>query len=365
MPHPHADFRSRLKQRTQRLLSACFASLVLAAGAAQSTELTHWPKPSAQALQTMIEAHANQGDYAVFDADNTTYRYDLTESLLPYLEMKGLLTRDTLDPSLKLIPFKDAPGFKENLTSYYHRLCAIDNLICYPWVAQSFSGLTLAALKSQVDAMLAAGEPIPVRYWDGDKVVSSAVDVPRFFAGMQELYNVLREHGITVYVMTASHEELVRMVLADPKYGYNVKPENVIGVTTLLKNPATGELTTSRLQIKQGRYDPEANLSLQITPFLMNPMTWYEGKLGSIAGWIDPWRRPVLVAGDTPLSDGYMLLNATDVERGGLRVWVDKKASDMNRMAHWRQTSAARQEALGLPVTADKNWLVVTPEMIQ
>jgi hypothetical protein len=32
------------------------------------------------------------------------------------------------------------------------------------------------------------------------------------------------ENGIEVYVMTAASEELVRMVAADPKYGYNVKP---------------------------------------------------------------------------------------------------------------------------------------------
>ena len=47
--------------------------------------------------------------------DNTSYRYDLEESLLPYLEMKGVLTRDRLDPSLKLIPFKDQAGHKESL----------------------------------------------------------------------------------------------------------------------------------------------------------------------------------------------------------------------------------------------------------
>lgn len=75
--------------------------------------------------------------------DNTSYRYDLEESLLPYLEMKGVLTRDRLDPSLKLIPFKDQAGHKESLFSYYYRLCEIDDMVCYPWVAQVFSGFTL------------------------------------------------------------------------------------------------------------------------------------------------------------------------------------------------------------------------------
>ena len=68
--------------------------------------------PAARQLNALIEANANKGAYAVFDMDNTSYRYDLEESLLPYLEMKGVLTRDRLDPSLKLIPFKDQAGHK-------------------------------------------------------------------------------------------------------------------------------------------------------------------------------------------------------------------------------------------------------------
>ncbi|WP_431207231.1 haloacid dehalogenase-like hydrolase [Burkholderia cepacia] len=348
---------------SRRLLSALAASLCMSF--AHAADLSHWPADSAKALNAMIAAHAHRGDYAVFDADNTTYRYDLEESLLPYLENRGVLTRDTLDPSLKLIPFKDSADYKESLTSYYYRLCEIDDLVCYPWIAQAFAGQSLADLKRHVDAMLADGKPIPIRYWQGDKVADGTVNPPRFFRGMQELYNALRENGIEVYVMTAAHEELARLVLSDPKYGYNVKPQNVIGVTTLLRNPATGALTTSRLQIKAGKYDEAANRGLVITPFLMNPMTWYEGKLGSIVGWIDQWKKPVLVAGDTPTSDGYMLLNATDVARGGVRVWVNKKDKQMAQIRAWSDESAARQKSLGLPVTADKNWIVVKPDAIQ
>jgi hypothetical protein len=155
------------------------------------------------------------------------------------------------------------------------------------------------------------------------------------------------------------------MVASDKKYGYNVKPENVIGVNMLLKNRSTGELTTSRLQIKKGSYDPAANLALELTPYLMNPMTWYEGKLGSIIGWIDQWKKPVLVAGDSPLSDGYMLLNSVDVEKGGVRVWVNRKEKYLPKITTWYEESAKRQQELGQQATADKNWLVVKPEQIQ
>ncbi|MEQ6292111.1 haloacid dehalogenase-like hydrolase [Vogesella sp. GCM10023246] len=340
-------------------------SLLLAAAGSQATELAHWPADAASRLNGLISKHANKGEYAVFDMDNTSYRYDLEESLLPYLEMKGVLTRDKLDPSLKLLPFKDGPGFRESLNSYYYRLCEVDDLVCYPWVAQVFSGFTLKELKGYVDELMAYDKPIPIKYYNGEQVVEGTVNRPRIYTGMQELYNKLQENGIEVYVMTAASEELVRMVASDPKYGYNVKPQNVIGVNLLLKDRASGALTTSRLQIKKGKYDAAANLGLELTPFLMNPMTWYEGKLGSIVGWIDQWRKPVLVAGDTPISDGYMLLNSTDIDKGGMRVWVNRKAKYMPAMQSWWEKSAQQQKALGQAVTADKNWLVVKPEEIQ
>lgn len=337
---------------------------VASLGASAATELQHWPSEAATKIDSMIAANANQGAYAVFDMDNTSYQFDIEESLLPYLEMKGVLTRESMDPSLKLIPFKDTPGFKESLNSYYYRLCEVDDLVCYPWVAQIFSGFTLRELKGYVDEVMAYGKPIPLKYYDGDQVVEGSVTPPKPFAGMQELYNRLQENGIEVYVMTAASEEIVRMIASDPKYGYNVKPQNVIGVNMLLKDRKSGALTTSRLQIKAGTYDPAANLDLELTPFLMNPMTWYEGKLASILGWIDQWKMPVLVAGDTAISDGYMLLNGTDIDKGGLRIWVDRKAKYTQQMQDWRVSAAKRQAELGQAVTADKNWIVVKPDDI-
>ena len=345
----------------RRLAFLAFAAAPLPLAAA---ELSHWPAEAAAAIEAMIAAHADSGAYAVFDMDNTSYQFDLEESLLAYMESKGVLTRETMDPSLRLIPFKDGEGVEESLFSYYYRLCEVDDLVCYPWVAQIFSGFTLAELKGYVDELMALDAPIPVRYYDGEAVVEDAVNPPKPFEGMQELYARLMENGIEVYVVSAASEELVRMVASDPQYGYNAKPENVLGVNMLLKDRETGVLTTSRFQIRDGDYDPEANAGLELTPYLVNPMTWYEGKLGTIIGWIDQWRRPVLVAGDTPISDGYMLLNGTDVDAGGLRVWVNRRDKYTKAVQDWAAESAATQGELGQAATADKNWVVVDPEAL-
>ncbi|MBC3272932.1 haloacid dehalogenase-like hydrolase [Pseudomonas sp. SWRI81] len=335
------------------------------ASQAFATDLKHWPADQAKALDAMIAANANKGNYAVFDMDNTSYRYDLEESLLPFMENKGLITRDKLDPSLKLMPFKDTAEHKESLFSYYYRLCEIDDMVCYPWVAQVFSGFTLKELKGYVDELMASGKPVPATYYEGDVVKTLDVNPPKIFTGQQELYNKLMENGIEVYVMTAASEELVRMVAADPKYGYNVKPQNVIGVSLLLKDRKSGELTTARKQITAGKYDEQANLGLELTPYLWTPATWMAGKHAAILTYIDEWKKPVLVGGDTPTSDGYMLFHNVDVAKGGIHLWINRKDKYMTQINGMMAKHAAAQAKQGLPVTADKNWVIVKPEDIQ
>ncbi|MFI8481900.1 haloacid dehalogenase-like hydrolase [Pseudomonas sp. NPDC078700] len=335
------------------------------AGQALSTELKHWPEPAAKQLNAMIAANANKGNFAVFDMDNTSYRNDLEESLLPFMENKGLITREKLDPSLKLIPFKDTAGHKESLFSYYYRLCEVDDMVCYPWVAQVFSGFTLKELKGYVDELMASGKPVPSTYYDGDQVKTIEVQPPRVFAGQAELYNKLMENGIEVYVVSAASEELVRMVASDPKYGYNVKPQNVIGVSMLLKNRQTHELTTARKQISAGTYDEKANLDLELTPYLWTPATWMAGKQAAILTYIDQWKKPVLVGGDTPTSDGYMLFHGVDVKKGGVHLWINRKDKYMTQLNGMIKSNAQAQAKLGLPVTADKNWVMVKPDDIQ
>lgn len=326
--------------------------------------LTHWPADAAASLDAMIARNANQSNYAVFDEDNTSYRYDIEESMIPYLDNMGVLTREFLDPALKLIPFKDNATYNESMYSYYSRLCDIDALICYPWAAQVFSGLTLRELKGHVDDLLALNGTIATSYYDGDVAIPYEVNPPRIFRGQVELYSRLMANGIAVYVMSASSEELVRMVASDPRYGYNVPAENVIGVTTLLKNTTSGDLTTARKQIEAGTYDEEANMDLLITQYLWTPATWMAGKFAGIITYIDDWRMPVLVGGDTPDSDGPMQFHGVDVSKGGVHLWINRTASAWEELSGMMSDYAQEQADLGLPVTADKNWVVVSPEDI-
>ncbi|KAL1591042.1 hypothetical protein WHR41_00355 [Cladosporium halotolerans] len=340
----------------------CLASASQLASA--SSRLQHWPKDAAATLDKMITANANQSNYAVFDMDNTSYRFDLEESLLPFLENRGILTRWNLPSELHLVEFKDSANFTETLYSYYSRLCEIDDLICYPWVAQVWAGFTLGELKSFVDELMAYNQTIPTKYWDGDEVVDHEVNPPKIFTGQVELYNALMASGIEVYVITAAAEELVRFVASDPKYGYNVKPENVIGVTTMLRNASSGELTNSRIQIENGVYDEQSNLDLIFGTYLYTPATWFSGKWAAILTYIDQWKKPVLAGGDSPGSDGFMLFHGVDVAKGGVHLFVNKSMSAYEELSEMIEENAAGQAANNLTVTADKNWVVVLPEEI-
>ncbi|KAF1977387.1 hypothetical protein BU23DRAFT_295551 [Bimuria novae-zelandiae CBS 107.79] len=296
--------------------------------------------------------------------DNTSYRYDVEESLLPFLDNRGILTRDKLDPSLKLIEFKDTANYTESLYRYYLRLCEIDDFICYPWAAQVWTGLSLRELKGYVDELMALNTAIPVTYWDDDEIVQDSVSPPKIFRGQVELYNALMNHGIDVYVISASHEEIVRMVASDPKYGFNLPPQNVIGVTTMLKNTTSGALTNARKQIAEGTYNASVNLDLVMGTYLWTPATWYAGKWAAILTYIDQWKRPILAAGDTPGSDTYMHFQGVDVEKGGIHLWINRKEDSYKKLQQLIQENAEGQKENGFEVTADKNWVIVKPEDI-
>ena len=327
--------------------------------------LHHWPAAAGERLGALIAANAHQGAYAVFDADNTSYHHDLVGALLPFMENRGVLTRDTMHPSLAIIPFRDSAARRESLHSYYFRLGEIDDQIGYPWASQIFAGFTLRELKGHLDDMLSSGKSIPAQYLVDGQVVDIDVPPPRLQRGQQELYRALTANGIEVYVVSAAAEELVRMVLADPQYGYHVKPHNVIGVSLLLKNRSSGEVTTARKLISQGRYVPAELLDHELTHTLWAPMPWFEGKQAAIHTYIHPWKKPVLVAGDTPDSDGPMFFRAPDVEQGSLRLFVSRKPDYHDRIHAMQADHAASQLAHGHPVTADRNWVIVTPDEIQ
>ncbi|TYC89164.1 HAD family hydrolase [Novosphingobium sp. BW1] len=344
-----------MKVRILSGLLGAVAALTATASAANEP-LAHWPAGARASIKRAL-ADAPEGSFAVFDADNTIWQNDLEESLLPFMEARGKLSPKALDPSLKPIPFHKG----ETLYGYYLRLCEIDDNLCYPWIAQVFSGHTLGELKGEVDALMARTAPIPVRYEEDGKVVSGTVERPHIFEAQRELLDELRARGVHVYVVTAASEELARMVLSDPRYGLNIAPEDIVGVTMVLRDPRSGALTTARSQIAKGHfldahYPAERHMGMEMTSTLWAPNTWYEGKVAGIRTYIDAVNRPLLVAGDSP-SDRAMLFQAS-----GLRLWIDRSAAKTAALEEAKAARARAQRESGQRVDADTNWLHLRQE---
>ena len=54
-----------------------------------------------------------------------------------------------------------------------------------------------------------------------------------------------------------------------------------------------------------------------------------------------------------------------DVAKGGIHLWINRKDKYMTQLEGMMAQNAAAQAREGLPVTADKNWVIVKPDQIQ
>ena len=316
-----------------------------------------WPTEQRKVIEQMLQNVKQQGrvdEFAVFDADNTLWEFDLEESLLVWLEYRGLISLSQINPSLFPIPPKE----KESVWDYYQRLCSWDHSICYLWAVQALGGFCLEQLKFEVDAMMQFDDPKGIPTTQNQEI--HYIPVPKIFRGQQDLLEQLRSFNIEPWVVSASAEEVVRMVVSDPKYGLHIKPEHVIGVNLLLMYP-NGTIISSAEEGKKGcRGDFFASSDrkkAKLTHHVYAPMTWYGGKLAAIKEWIHPSKRPILVAGDSP--NDFFMQFYTDVQQQGIRLRIHRKESHREQL---RQAIKKRQSVLQpSDPQPEKGWVEVTP----
>lgn len=315
-------------------------------------ELTLWSEVHRQQVYAAIEgAKDNPHPFAVFDADNTIWKYDLIEALVAWMEHTEQIQLHNIPPELIPVPFREG----ESLISYYDFLCDIDHSLAYLFTAQIFAGFTLGELREATKIMMAQTEDIVVPIRGGQQ---RTVPIPQIFPAQVELIHTLQAQGVEVWIVSASLEEVVRMVASDPAFGINLPPEKVIGVNLMLQKPS-GDVTVGAIERKAGYTGLEYYLGSERMHWVMRafpfaPLTWYAGKLAAIQEWIDPTQRPILVAGDSP-NDFYMQFYC-EVESGGVRLRIHRKDSHKERL---HQEISRRQNG-----TANENpalgWLEVT-----
>ena len=189
---------------------------------------------------------------------------------------------------------------------------------------------------------------------------TKAVPVPKIFPAQRELIHWLESQGVTVWGVSASLEEVVRMVVSDPKYGLSIPPERVIGVNLMMYKPdgqtAVGAIERSEDCTGLDHYFSPERMRWTLSDYPYAPLTWYAGKVAGIKEWIHPSQRPLLVAGDSP-NDFYMQFYS-DVENDGIRLRVHLNDGHKQKLIE-AQKMRMISNADGDPT---KGWLVVTPK---
>lgn len=237
---------------------------------------------------------AKRRPYAVFDWDNTSIMNDCEEALLMYqintLSFKlsptefSAIIRQNVPPGPFAADYKNADGkivdldsicadldadyrylhanyqgmagsksleevqkseqFLDFRAKLYFLYDAVNDThgvnVGYPWVIYFFANMSVSELNKLVEASndAALGAALQkVKYTSplslpGKAGVVSASHFHgiRLCTEISELMDIMRTHGIDVYVSTASLEDVVAVFACTPKYGYHVARENVLGL---------------------------------------------------------------------------------------------------------------------------------------
>lgn len=319
--------------------------------------------------------------YVVFDWDNTTVFLDIEEAALIYqLEnLRFGATPEQLNTAIRMnIPSKDfdeghhnaagepvnidkiAPDIIESYTWLYNNYSGLkgsmsleevkknphymnfitkvrylyeaigdtfDHATAYPWVTYLFTGLNEHQVAEITDETVKwqLGEPVEEVKWTSPESMPGKAGVLtvkwknglRLVPEMQNLYQVLRDSGIDVWVCSASYIDVIREISSNHKFGYN--------------NPARNAIAMELERDDKGVIQPEFRRGYD--------QTQGEGKTKAIKRFITPHyqgRGPILVGGDSE-GDQNMMVDFGDDTK--IVLIINRLRSPKNPIGQYSQTA--------------------------
>lgn len=165
-----------------------------------------------------------------------------------YKNYAGFKGSKTLEEIKKTEQYKD---FRGKLAFLYEAIGgSFSAEIAYPWVLYLFTGMDVDYVNKITQEANDAALKAPIARYsiessDVLKGMAGKVSLDGYKQGLrlqpetQNLMKALRDNGIEVYVCSASLEDVVRVFATNPKYGYNLKPENIVGMR--LEKDAAGK----------------------------------------------------------------------------------------------------------------------------
>ncbi|MFC3108806.1 haloacid dehalogenase-like hydrolase [Undibacterium arcticum] len=263
-----------------------------------------------------------------------------------HANFKGFAGNKTLEEISATVQFLD---FRAKLYYLYEAVNDTHGVnVGYPWVIYFFANMSVADVKALTEASndAALGAALTkVKYTSPAAQPGKAgvVSVTHFHGirlctEIGGLMGTFRDHGIDVYVSSASLEDVVSVFASLPKYGYNVLRQNILGL---------------RLE-RDGEIYKNAYLKGW-------PLNWGPGKTEVIKRELSGKKGygPIFVAGDSD-GDYDMLRDFPDTKLGMIVNRMKKgKIGDLSKLAaeklqaaHPRFLLQGRQESTG-------NWLPV------
>ncbi|AMA71495.1 MULTISPECIES: haloacid dehalogenase-like hydrolase [Aneurinibacillus] len=200
------------------------------------------PEEFAKVLRANVPAGAFSAQYKNADGKTITLEAIASdiESDYKYLydHYKGFKGENSLEDIVKTDEFQD---FRSKMLFLYEAIIGTHgSKVGYPWVLQFFTNMTTQEVQKLAEASndYSLGDAIRKVTWTsptslaGNAGVVTATHITgiRLTPEIANLMNTFRSNGIDVYVVSASMEEVVEVFATNPKYGYNLPKENVIGM---------------------------------------------------------------------------------------------------------------------------------------
>lgn len=318
-----------------------FLLIALSLSAANLDEL-RWVPKNREALSKLIDENKNKGNYVVFDWDYTSIYQDTQENLFryqidnlkfeatpeefakairkdipldnfakEYSNVKGqpinitkiandldkryafLYENYIKNKKMSLEKIKTTEEFKDfrgKLAFLYEAIGgSFSHDVAYPWVLYLFDNMTVNEVQSLAKEANDFGIGNKLGKYvleSSDKLTGEAGKVRyEYKSGLRtqpetaNLFHEFEKNGITVYIISASLEDIVKVFANDKSYGYNLKAENVYGM---------------RLEMNGNKYRAEYKSGY--------PQTQTKGKVEIINKYLKPkhgGKDPILVAGDS------------------------------------------------------------------
>lgn len=152
-----------------------------------------------------------------------------------YVGFKGLTSLEDIKKTDEYLDFRAKMWYVYDAIGETH-----GTKVSYTWVLFFFKNMSTAEVAALAEKSndYALGQAIGKAKWVSPASLpgkAGVVGVSRW-TGLRlteeigDLMKTLRDNGIDVYVCTASLEDVVAVFATYPKYGYNVAPENMIGM---------------------------------------------------------------------------------------------------------------------------------------